>query len=150
MKKKIEVHSQNDTEKLAKQLAALLSPPDVVTLEGDLGAGKTTFTQALAKGLGVKRTVNSPTFTIMKQYEGDYLLNHLDVYRLEGSDEDLGWDEIFYGDAITVVEWAHYIEEDLPSERLEIQIMRVGENERTIKLLPKGERYEKICRELQL
>lgn len=150
MKRTVEIHNLAETEKLANQLAALLSPPDVLTLEGDLGAGKTTFTQALAKALGVKRVVNSPTFTIMKQYEGDYLLNHLDVYRLEGSDEDLGWDEIFYGDAISVVEWAHYIEEDLPAEYLEIQIRRSGENKRTIIFLPKGKRYEKICRELQI
>ena len=68
----------------------------------------------LAKAIGITRTVNSPTFTILKQYEGNYPFNHLDVYRLAGSDEDLGWDELFYGDAITVIEWAHLIEEDLP------------------------------------
>ena len=72
MIKEIEVHSVEQTEQLAIKLAALLTPPDVITLEGDLGAGKTTFTKALAKGLGITRTVNSPTFTIMKQYEGNY------------------------------------------------------------------------------
>ena len=107
-------------------MAALLTPPDVITLEGDLGAGKTTFTKALAKGLGITRTVNSPTFTIMKQYEGNYPFNHLDVYRLADSDEDLGWDELFYGDAISVIEWAHLIEDDLPDERLEIRIVHGG------------------------
>ena len=115
-----------ETEQLAIKLAALLTPPDVITLEGDLGAGKTTFTKALAKGLGITRTVNSPTFTIMKQYEGNYPFNHLDVYRLADSDEDLGWDELFYGDAISVVEWAHLIEDDLPVERLEIRIVHKG------------------------
>lgn len=150
MKKEFKVYGLEDTEAFAKQLAPLLAPPDVLTLEGDLGAGKTTFTQALAKALGITRIVSSPTFTIMKQYEGKYAFNHLDVYRLAGSDEDLGWDEIFYGDAISVVEWAHLIEEDLPKEHLEINITRDGENERTITLLPKGKRYEKICGELQL
>lgn len=139
-----------ETEQLAERLAQLLKPKDVLTLEGDLGAGKTTFTKALAKGLGIKRTVSSPTFTIMKQYEGNYPLNHLDVYRLEGSEEDLGWDEIFYGDAITVVEWAHYIEDVLPEEHLELRIQRESEDVRTIELLPKGQRYENICKELQL
>ena len=139
-----------ETEQLAERLAQLLKPKDVLTLEGDLGAGKTTFTKALAKGLGIKRTVSSPTFTIMKQYEGNYPLNHLDVYRLEGSEEDLGWDEIFYGDAITVVEWAHYIEDVLPEEHLELRIQRESEDVRTIELLPKGRRYENICKELQL
>lgn len=150
MERTFEVHSIEDTEQFAHRLAPLLSPPDVLTLEGDLGAGKTTFTQALAKALGIKKTVSSPTFTIMKQYEGHVPFNHLDVYRLEHSDEDLGWEEIFDGEAISVVEWAHFIEEDLPEDRLEIRITRRGETSRDIRLIPKGERFEKICRELQL
>ena len=99
------IYTLEETQQLAQRLAQLLEPQHTITLEGDLGAGKTTFTQALAKGLGITRTVNSPTFTIMKQYNGRLPLNHLDVYRLADSDEDLGWDEIFYGDAVTVVEW---------------------------------------------
>lgn len=150
MQKEFNVYNLDETKAFAKQLVPHLAPPDVITLEGDLGAGKTTFTQALAKELGIKRVVSSPTFTIMKQYEGKYALNHLDVYRLAGSDEDLGWEEIFYGDAITIVEWAHLIEEDLPEERLEIKIIREGEQERRITLTPKGNRFEKICKELQL
>jgi tRNA threonylcarbamoyladenosine biosynthesis protein TsaE len=145
MTREIEVSSVEETEQIATKLAALLTPPDVLTLEGDLGAGKTTFTKALAKGLGITRTVNSPTFTIIKQYEGNYPLNHLDVYRLAGSDEDLGWDELFYGDAISVIEWAHLIKDDLPAERLEIQLVHGGEDNRKITFTPIGERYEKIC-----
>ncbi|KAA0941569.1 tRNA (adenosine(37)-N6)-threonylcarbamoyltransferase complex ATPase subunit type 1 TsaE [Sporosarcina sp. ANT_H38] len=141
----IEVNYVEETEQIATNLASLLTPPDVLTLEGDLGAGKTTFTKALAKGLGITRTVNSPTFTIIKQYEGNYPLNHLDVYRLAGSDEDLGWDELFYGDAISVIEWAHLIKDDLPAERLEIQLVHGGGDKRTIIFTPIGERYEKIC-----
>lgn len=91
------ITSVEETQALAHRLAALLEPQTTITLEGDLGTGKTTFTQALAKGLGITRTVNSPTFTIMKQYNGRLPLNHLDVYRLADSDEDLGWDEIFMG-----------------------------------------------------
>ena len=145
MTREIEVSSVEETEKIATKLAALLTPPDVLTLEGDLGTGKTTFTKALAKGLGITRTVNSPTFTIIKQYEGNYPLNHLDVYRLAGSDEDLGWDELFYGDAISVIEWAHLIKDDLPAERLEIQLVHGGGDKRMITFMPIGERYEKIC-----
>ncbi|MCM3638807.1 tRNA (adenosine(37)-N6)-threonylcarbamoyltransferase complex ATPase subunit type 1 TsaE [Sporosarcina luteola] len=144
------VHSLEETEHIANILAGLLSPPDVVTLEGDLGAGKTTFTKALARSLGVTRTVNSPTFTILKQYEGNVPFNHLDVYRLADSDEDLGWDELFYGDAVSVVEWAHLIEADLPEERLDIQIQHTGETSRKIVLIPKGERFEKICEAMTL
>jgi tRNA threonylcarbamoyladenosine biosynthesis protein TsaE len=150
MIKEFEVHSVEETEKLATKLSTLLTPPDVITLEGDLGAGKTTFTKALAKGLGITRTVNSPTFTIVKQYEGKYPFNHLDVYRLAESKEDLGWDELFYGDAISVVEWAHLIEDDLPSERLEIRIVHEGDDRRKITFRPFGERYEMICEGIDL
>lgn len=142
------MNSVDDTERFAVTLAKLLEAQDTITLEGDLGAGKTTFTKALAKGLGVKRTVNSPTFTIIKQYEGRLPFNHLDVYRLAESDEDLGWDELFYGDAVTVVEWAHLIEQDLPQNRLAIEIYRIGDNERRFVLIPSGERYEALCEEL--
>ena len=142
------INSLEQTVELATKLAQLLQPQHTITLEGDLGAGKTTFTQALAKGLGVKRNVNSPTFTIMKQYEGRLPLNHLDVYRLADSDEDLGWDEIFYGDAVTVVEWAHLIADDLPSERLAIEITRLGESERKFVLKPIGQQYVELCEEL--
>lgn len=143
-----EVISIEETQRLAHQLAELLEPQDTITLEGDLGAGKTTFTQALAKGLGISRTVNSPTFTIMKQYEGRLPFNHLDVYRLADSDEDLGWDEIFFGDAVTVVEWAHLIEEYLPDERLAIEIYRIDDSKRKFVLKPIGKRYERLCEEL--
>ncbi len=148
MKFEIVMNSLEDTEQFAMKLANLLVAQDTITLEGDLGAGKTTFTKALAKGLGVTRTVNSPTFTIVKQYEGRLPFNHLDVYRLAESDEDLGWDELFYGDAVSVIEWAHLIEQDLPKERLGIEIYRVGENERRFVLMPYGKRYEAICEEL--
>jgi tRNA threonylcarbamoyladenosine biosynthesis protein TsaE len=144
----ININNLEETQALAQKLAKIVEPQDTITLEGDLGAGKTTFTQAFAKGLGITRTVNSPTFTIMKQYNGRLPLNHLDVYRLEDSDEDLGWDEIFYGAAVTVVEWAHLIERDLPSERLAIEIRRVDDHARTITLIPFGKRYEMLCEEL--
>jgi len=140
--------SLEETEQLAYRLAGLLEAQDTITLEGDLGAGKTTFTKALAKGLGITRTVSSPTFTILKQYEGRLALNHLDVYRLAESDEDLGWDELFYGDAVTVIEWAHLIEQDLPRERLSIEILSIGETERKFIFKPIGNRFERLCEEL--
>ena len=142
------VHALEETQELALKLAELVAPQDTITLEGDLGAGKTTFTQSFAKGLGIKRNVNSPTFTIMKQYEGRIPLNHLDVYRLEDSDEDLGWDEIFYGDAVTVVEWAHLIEEELPKARLAIEITRIDDTSRKFVFKPMGEKYVRLCEEL--
>lgn len=143
-----QINVLEETQQLAMKLAQLVEAQYTITLEGDLGAGKTTFTQSFAKGLGITRTVNSPTFTIMKQYEGRLPLNHLDVYRLENSDEDLGWDEIFYGDAVTVVEWAHLIEEDLPKERLAIEIIRIDEDARKFTFKPMGTKYIQLCEEL--
>ncbi|MET3576874.1 tRNA (adenosine(37)-N6)-threonylcarbamoyltransferase complex ATPase subunit type 1 TsaE [Bhargavaea ullalensis] len=146
----IKVAGLPETERLAQRLASLLKGGEVITLEGDLGAGKTTFTQSLAKELGIRRTVNSPTFTILKQYEGRLPLNHLDVYRLADSDEDLGWDELFYGDAVSVIEWARYISEELPEERLDIEIRRSGDDGRIFCFRPSGSRYEALVKEIGL
>lgn len=144
----IEVNTPEETTTFASKLAGFLIAKDVLTLEGDLGAGKTTFTKGLAKGLGIKRTVNSPTFTILKQYSGNLELNHFDVYRLEDSDEDIGFDELFESDAVSVVEWAHFINDYLPENRLEITIKRQSEEGRVIELHPVGKRYESLCKEL--
>lgn len=146
----ITLNSPEETESFAAALAQLLEPRDLLTLEGDLGAGKTTFTKGLAKGLGIQRMVNSPTFTILKQYSGRLELNHFDVYRLENSDEDIGFDEFFSSEAVSVIEWATFIEEYLPTERLNITINRQSEESRKITLHPIGRRYEKLCRELNL
>lgn len=141
-------HSTEQTMGLAQRLAEKLVEGDVILLEGDLGAGKTTFTKGLAKGLHITRNVNSPTFTIIKEYEGRLPLYHMDVYRLEESDEDLGFDDYFYGNGVTVVEWAHLIKDYLPAERLEINIYHKGDDEREIVFTGNGKRYEKICEEL--
>lgn len=145
---KIETHTELETLEFAQKLAILLRPGDVVTLEGDLGAGKTTFTKGIAQGLGVKRHVSSPTFTIIKEYEGELPLYHMDVYRLEYSDEDIGFEEYFNGDGITVVEWAHFIEEFLPEERLTIKINYLDEHKREIEFRPIGTYFEWVVNEL--
>ncbi|WP_271854202.1 tRNA (adenosine(37)-N6)-threonylcarbamoyltransferase complex ATPase subunit type 1 TsaE [Planococcus maritimus] len=144
----ITVQSPEQTEELAMRVASLLQPGDLLILEGDLGAGKTTFTKGLAKGLGIERTVNSPTFTILKQYDGRVNLNHFDVYRLENSDEDIGFDELFAEEAVSVVEWAQFIDDYLPTDRLEIVIRRLSEEAREVEFEPHGIRYENLCREL--
>lgn len=141
-------NSPSETMKLAEMLAQRLKRKDVLTLEGDLGAGKTTFTKGLAKGLGIKRNINSPTFTIIKEYQGEIPLYHMDVYRLEGSTEDLGFEEYFDGDGVTVVEWAHLIEDQLPNELLSIHLYHQGDSNRRIILQPCGERFQKVCKEI--
>ena len=115
---------------------------DLIT--GFLGAGKTTFTKGFAKGLDIKRNVNSPTFTIIKEYQGRLPLYHMDVYRLENGAEDMGLDDYLFGDGVCVVEWASMIEDILPKERLDIKVYREGENDRRIELTPVGEFYESI------
>ncbi|WP_205093053.1 tRNA (adenosine(37)-N6)-threonylcarbamoyltransferase complex ATPase subunit type 1 TsaE [Thalassobacillus pellis] len=144
----IKTNSPEETMEAARKLGERLEAGDVLTLEGDLGSGKTTFTKGLGKGLGVKRTINSPTFTIVKEYMGRIPLFHMDAYRLEESEEDIGFDEYFHGDGATVVEWAQYIEEYLPEARLDITITYVNETVRSIELKPNVERFEKICEEL--
>jgi tRNA threonylcarbamoyladenosine biosynthesis protein TsaE len=140
--------SSEDTYQLAEKLGSVVKPGTVITLEGDLGAGKTTFTKGLAKGLGVQRNVNSPTFTIIKEYMGRLPLYHMDVYRIESDSEDLGFEEYFEGEGVTVVEWAHLISDHLPNERLAISIYHVTNNERRIEFQPFGVLYEMLCKEI--
>lgn len=137
-----------ETIDFAERIAKLLQAGDVITLEGDLGAGKTTFTKGIAKGLGITKTVNSPTFTIIKEYQGQLSLYHMDVYRLKDSDEDLGFDEYFEGEGVTVVEWAHLIEDQLPVDYLQINLYYDDASGRRIALSPKGSRYMQLCKEL--
>lgn len=144
----IQTHSHDETMTIAEKLATLLKPGDVITLEGDLGAGKTMFTKGIAKGLGVKRMVTSPTFTIVKEYEGNLPLYHMDVYRLEDSDEDIGFYEYFNGQGVSVVEWAQFIDDYLPSERLDITITFINEHSRVLRFSPKGKHFEEMIKSL--
>ena len=138
-----------DTERLASLLAEWSEPGTVLALDGDLGAGKTRFSQAFARALGVKGDVNSPTFTIIKEYEGRMPFYHMDVYRLSQVEADeLGLDDYFYGDGATIVEWASLIGELLPPERLELRIEHLGGSERRIALAGVGPRYAAWCERL--
>lgn len=137
METTININNINETERLADLLAGNLNPGDTILLNGDLGTGKTTFTQFLGRKLGVKRHMTSPTFNIIKSYTSpvkDCEIHHMDCYRLEGSDEDLGFDEYFDGTSIVIVEWPQFIEEFLPEEYLTITIEHVDESSRLFKL----------------
>lgn len=138
-----------ETKEFATRLGTLVSPGDVITLEGDLGAGKTTFTQGLAVGLGVKRNVTSPTFTIIKEYQGRIPLYHMDVYRLEDAEEDIGFAEYFYGTGITIIEWAQYIDDFLPKNRLDIYIEVIDQDRRKIICQSSDSHYETLISELK-
>ncbi|MGI1806270.1 tRNA (adenosine(37)-N6)-threonylcarbamoyltransferase complex ATPase subunit type 1 TsaE [Exiguobacterium sp. TDN 0502] len=145
----LEMNSLEETVALALELGRRAEAGMVITLDGDLGAGKTTFTQSFAKGLGVTRHVNSPTFTIMKVYTGRLPLYHMDVYRLEGSGDDIGLEEYLNGEGVAVVEWSELIADSLPPERLAISITRTGDDSRRFELTPTGERYITLCEGLK-
>ena len=120
----VDIHSLEETKEFASKVASRIKGKQIViTLDGDLGAGKTTFTKALGKALGVKSVINSPTFTILKSYkqENGEPLHHIDAYRLEGSSQDLGFEDCF-DEGICVVEWSQFIEDQLPEDRLKISI----------------------------
>jgi|SRR5690554_5482880 len=144
----INIDGEKETQKLGYEIGKLLFPGSVVSLTGDLGVGKTTFTKGIAKALNIKQVVNSPTFTIIKEYEGDLNLYHMDVYRISDK-EDLGFDEYFFNDGITVIEWAENIKSLLPYERLNIVLKKISENKRIIEINPLGNKYEYLCEVLK-
>lgn len=143
---KIYCHSLGDTKKLGNALGKLFQPGDVVSLVGDLGAGKTTFTKALGEGMGISSYITSATFTLMNEYPGDIPLYHFDTYRLENIEDidDLGFDDYFFGNGVSVVEWGDRIEEWLPKDHLTISIEDAGELERIFTFTSHGERSEKL------
>ena len=148
MEKTIFVENLEATLSLGKKLGELLQPGMLITLDGDLGAGKTTFTKGIGQGLQIKRVINSPTFTILKQYRGRLQLSHFDAYRLEGQDNDLGFEEIFDIDDVCVVEWPEFISDILPEKRLEIQINKIDENARKFVLKAIGKEYVQLLEAL--
>ena len=145
----IPIKNLNEMEHFAEILMKYINSKDVILLNGDLGAGKTTLTQFIGKYLGVKRNINSPTFNIIKSYKGKELkLHHMDCYRLEDSDEDLGFNEYFEDDAVTIIEWSQFIQEFLPEEYLVINITTINESQRQINIAAKGYHYTKIKEEI--
>lgn len=130
-------------------LASFLFPGAILTLEGDLGAGKTTFTKGIGKGLGVKKIINSPTFTIVKVYQGNLPFYHFDAYRLEGQDEELGFEEMFEDEGVCVIEWPKFIADILPHDKLEITITKNEDESRTFAFHAIGKKYEDIVKELE-
>lgn len=148
------IHTKNEEEtiEIAKEMAKLMEAGMTILLFGDLGAGKTTFTKGIGAGLGIKRIIKSPTYTIVREYtDGRLPLYHIDLYRLEGDEvADLALDEYFEGEGLSVVEWPSVSLEDLPIEVLEISLTTDldDSNKRTIQLKAKGKQHEKILDEL--
>jgi len=144
--------SEEETRRLAFKLADELRPGDIISLTGDLGAGKTRFVQGLADGLEIDEAVTSPTFTIIRTYNGRLPLYHFDVYRLSGIRElePLGYEEYFFGDGVTVVEWGDKVIDALPDDHLTVEMHRTEESPDRRRLIVKagGPRAEKLRKQL--
>lgn len=140
----ININGIEDTKQLAEKIAKYVVPGTVILLNGDLGAGKTTFSQFFGSALGVTQNITSPTFNIIKSYDGRIPFHHMDCYRLEGAEDDLGFDEYFYGDGVTIVEWPEMIEDFLPESYLTLQIKRVDEMSREVTLNAIGAEANKL------
>lgn len=145
MEYKFTSHNEEETLELAQNFESEKFPNMVICLNGELGSGKTLFVKGIAQALGISESITSPTFTIVKEYEGELPLYHFDVYRLDGNTDGVGIEEYFSKGGIVVIEWANTIKNILPEERLDIKFKVVGENKRVLVITPYGEKYEELC-----
>jgi tRNA threonylcarbamoyladenosine biosynthesis protein TsaE len=144
MVKTFNINNPEETIMLGEKLGNVLENGDVVLLLGDLSAGKTTFTKGIGKALGVTRIINSPTFTIVKSYKGTKAtLYHLDLYRLDGLNNDFDLYEYIETDGVCVIEWPYQVEELLPKEYILVNIIRTYSEKRTIEIKAIGDKYIK-------
>lgn len=149
MEYKYTSNSEEDTLVLAQNFESEKFENMVICLIGELGSGKTVFTKGFAGALGIEENITSPTFNIIKEYQsGEMPLYHMDVYRLEGSNCDLGIDEYMNMGGITIIEWADLIKDELPEERLEIKFKIAGEEKRILTITPYGSKYEDLCEDV--
>lgn len=146
MNYKVTTKSEDETMEIAQNIESERFPSMIICLIGDLGSGKTIFTKGFAESLGIEETITSPTFNIIKEYnDGEAPLYHMDLYRLEGDITNLGLDEYFSKEGISIIEWADMIPNDLPEERLEIKFKIVDEDTRILIFTPYGTKYEELC-----
>ncbi len=138
--------SEKETIDLGYKIGKKLQKGMCITLVGDLAGGKTTFTKGIGKALNIKEVINSPTFTILKIYSGDIKLFHIDAYRLEGCEYDLGLDE-YLDEGVMIVEWPVYYKDYLPKEYLEISFKYIDDNTREIIFNPIGDKYKELIEE---
>ncbi len=143
-----------ETKALGEKIGKKLQGGEVIALTGELGAGKTCLTQGLALGLGVnpREYVTSPSFSLIKEYRGRFPLYHFDIFRLNGREEleELGYEEYFYGEGITVIEWAEKAEGLLPAAHLHIELSVLDKNGRQIRIIPFGQRYREILKGMEI
>jgi tRNA threonylcarbamoyladenosine biosynthesis protein TsaE len=144
-------HSPEETQDFGARLGELARPGDVLLLVGELGAGKTCLTQGIARGLGIKEYAASPSFVVVRELYGRLPLYHMDFYRLDNLEEiaDLGLDDYFYGQGVSVVEWADKGLSLLPAEHLLVEMSYLSDTGRRLKLKARGKRYRELVAELK-
>lgn len=145
MEYKLTSRSEIDTMELAQNIESEKFPNMVICLDGELGSGKTIFTKAFADAMGIDENITSPTFTIIKEYNGELPLFHMDVYRLDGDTDGVGIEDYFSKNGVVIIEWASMIKDILPEEYLSVKFNLIDENKRIIIITPHGNKYEELC-----
>lgn len=146
MNYKLTSRCEEDTLEIAENIESEKFPGMVICLDGELGSGKTVFVKGFAKALGIKETVTSPTFSLVKEYyDGEMPLFHMDVYRLDDSNKNFGLDDYLNQDGVCIIEWPEMIENQLPEERLDIKIKVIDDETRVLVFTPYGQQYEELC-----
>ena len=145
MEYRITTKNEFETIEIAQNFESEKFPNMIICLDGELGSGKTVFTKGIANALGIEETITSPTFTIIKEYNGELPLYHMDVYRLDGNTDGVDIEEYFTKGGVVVIEWAETIKNILPEERLDIKFKVLDENRRLLIFEPHGEKYEELC-----
>lgn len=136
----------NDTLTIAENIESEKFPNMVICLDGELGSGKTVFVKGFANALGIEENITSPTFNIIKEYpNGELPLYHMDVYRFDEVEENIGISDYFNRGGVTIIEWSELVQNKLPEERLEIKFKIVDENTRVLVFKPFGKVYEELC-----
>ena len=142
--------TREETISLGEKLGKLLPANSILAMNGDLAAGKTTFTKGIGIGLGIKQVINSPTFNILKIYEGSKTLYHIDAYRLEENPYDLGFEEYMDDDGIMVIEWFDYMKDMTSNDYLELKFKYIDDETREIEFIPHGSKYDDVLKELEV
>ena len=143
----IQTISSEKTKELGEMLAVMLCPGDVVSLVGEIGAGKTTLIQGIAKGLCVQENVSSASFVLMQEYKGSLPLYHFDLYRI-GDEEDIGYEDWLYGSGVSVIEWGDVAKERLPFVHLKIVLSYLSQTSRNLLFIPKGRHFLEMTNRL--
>lgn len=141
---KVIVTTEEEMINLGMVIGSLAFPNMIITMNGDLGAGKTTMTKGIGKQLGIKRVINSPTFTIMKVYEGNLNLYHLDVYRIDDENSDFELEEYFYLGGVSVIEWADNIKSLIPSDAIKLSFDILENSNRVVTVEANAEFIENV------